>query len=476
MDDAVMHDVVIIGAGMAGLRVHKLLRNKNVRDIVVVEAKPFVGGRVRSVYDRATLLYESGPWRIPQSHLRARQLFEEYDVPLTFTKTPLPQDYGSMIDDAPERTQGLSKWDLETLKARDATSADLADHKTGYADSTFRASGAGEVLKTTENFYVASLGFSELCRRMAEEVDDLRYNTRVVDVVRQDDGYEIVCSVRSPDGNFDTLRLHCRALFVCVPPHMARLWSVAARMASHLNRVEASCLHHIYARGPHPGGQHNISVKTPLVQTISDQYENGWFQVSYTAGRMARFWYNLRLSRPTDFVNMLERALLRVWPHARMMTTPRSHFWEYAYHRWRPAPYFNLKLAVSQSVYPNPMSLDKLFWAGEAFSSYQAWIEGALETAESAVDACMNCFITHPIRTRTSNELVLEDRILDVSKWEAVHPGSAEAIRNHVDEDVTMLFQHIGHSDHAWSIVANLQVAWQERFRHPPQTRLRMGG
>ena len=454
----VMRDVVVIGAGVSGLRVNQLLRDRNVRDIVVLEARPHAGGRVRSVYDRGTLQYEAGPWRIPESHARARRLFEAHGVPLRFTKTPLPQEYG----DRKRVATGLSEWDANTLAAEDALTADRLDQQSGYAGSTFGASGAGDVLKTTEHFFVAPDGFTELCRRMAEDAD-VWYNTRVVDVVPTVAGYEIVCSVRGKDDVFRELRVQCRVIFVCIPPHAAQRWSVASRLNAHLHRVEAACLHHIYAHGPHPSKTHRVDTSTPLVQTVSDQYEQGWFQASYTGGRAARFWHHLRLAHPERFVELLRAALARVWPTARMDAPPRSHFWEHAYHRWRPVPGFNLRLAVSQSVYPNPVSCENLFWAGEAFSSHQAWIEGALETAEIAVEACFHRFVTHAVRACAPSEIVVEDRILDVTRWARVHPGSEGAIRNHLGEDVTRIFEHVGHSDHAWAIVAALQVGWCRR-------------
>lgn len=44
-----VHDVIIIGAGIAGLRcAHQLIHDKDVKDVLVVEAQDHIGGRIRT--------------------------------------------------------------------------------------------------------------------------------------------------------------------------------------------------------------------------------------------------------------------------------------------------------------------------------------------------------------------------------------------------------------------------------------------
>ena len=43
---------------------------------------------------------------------------------------------------------------------------------------------------------------------------------------------------------------------------------------------------------------------------------------------------------------------------------------------------------------------------------------------------------------------------------EKIHPGSEKAISNHVKENISDLFRHIGHSEDAWAIVYNIQAYW----------------
>ena len=139
----------------------------------------------------------------------------------------------------------------------------------------------------------------------------------------------------------------------------------------------------------------------------------------------------------------------------------RMHFWEHAYHMWVPTPNFDLNHAIMFTHEPHPIKLPQVFLAGEAFSEHQAWMEGAISTAERVLFA-----IDQGQRPRTrlpnpSTEVVLDGRILDVSKWKTAHPGGVAAITNHMrDEDLKQLWEHIHSSDRAWAIVLSLQRGW----------------
>ena len=111
------------------------------------------------------------------------------------------------------------------------------------------------------------------------------------------------------------------------------------------------------------------------------------------------------------------------------------------------------------AIRPSPL-LPSLYLAGEAFSSYQAWIEGALETAEMALAAFekdRESPVSFP--TGSATTVVIEGFEIDVSKWFEVHPGGRHAIENHLGEDVGELMKHIGHSAHAWAVVHSLKIS-----------------
>jgi len=92
---------------------------------------------------------------------------------------------------------------------------------------------------------------------------------------------------------------------------------------------------------------------------------------------------------------------------------------------------------------------------GEAFSSVQGWIEGALETAELACIA-----MRKPMKrwrtTLRKGEVMVEGRVVNVGTFSNVHPGTKQAIQKYMGKDVTKIFSHI-HPSYSWGIVFALQ-------------------
>lgn len=451
-------DAIVVGGGIAGLRVASRLRVRGWR-VLVLEARRAVGGRIRTrTDDRGNVLYERGAWRVPYGHWRVRRLCEELGVELRAMSTPTPT-----VPPAPRPMLGLSIYDVHVHETGDPQAADRLDQETGFADETHAASSTTPYVTSDKRFLIATDGLSALTQRLAASLPDVRTSTRVTDVSAPDaDGLMRVTVVGLTAGGHATAnQTHiARHVFVCVPPDAAREWpSFYPHARAHLHGVVANPLHHIYVRHPHAPGMHVQSALSPLVQTISSQYGNNWFQGSYTAGRLARFWQHLRLSYPGEFLRFLlsELGLVR----GASESDVDSCYWARGYHHWRPVPNFSLAALVRRAISPNPIRYPRLYWAGEAFSSHQAWIEGALETADLAVDRAIG-YDVRPTRVRRAREgeMVIENRILSaraLDEFAKAHPGSATAIRRHANgSDRTCLFEHIGHSDEAWAIVASL--------------------
>lgn len=454
--------VIVIGAGVGGLYVAREVERRTGKVPVVVESASRVGGRINSVYDESgRLLYEAGPWRIPKSHRRMLHLIESLGIRVHDSGVEHPSD-SSSIDVVP----GLSRWDVNVLKRRDALSADHSDLATGYSGEDHCASGTAPYATDAGGFVVVDRGFQHVAERMAESCNVL-LNTRVVDVRRSNTDYIVQCRCREADGTFVNRIYRSTIVFICVPPSAAERWSIVSQWArAQVYAVSAEPLHHIYALRPEEEAFampfHHRLATAPIAQTISSMYPStsAFFQASYTGGRLARFWHRLRMSSPRMFLAVLRQELWNILSVDPGDDDVRSHYVDKAYHIWKPTPSFCLHKAVAVSIMPNARHLPNVYWVGEAFSSYQGWMEGALETADLALSIFGGkASYVLPKRVLGEDEVLLEGRVLDVSGFRSIHPGGTHAIQNHLRENVTDLFYHMSHSADAWAVVFGLQVA-----------------
>ena len=226
-------------------------------------------------------------------------------------------------------------------------------------------------------------------------------------------------------------------------------------------------LHHIYGYSDNLNNLFNnkfyINTNSELSQIISGDFNNNWFQVSYTSGENAKYWNRIKINNPILFKKMLQNSLLDANINIKLSKV-KSFYWDNAIHYWIPNYKFNNN-SSSNSTYPHPTNLPNLFWAGEAFSSIQGWIEGALETSDLVIKklsaSINNKIIFKPIKLKDDYEyMMIDNRLIDVKKWKKVHPGSYMAIQNHLYEDISDLFRHIKHPKYAWSIINYLQKYW----------------
>ena len=466
---------VVIGAGLAGLAVARALRRMG-DEVVVLESSARVGGRIRTVYDEqgtvatsnSRLQYESGPWRVPSSHARVRALFADARVALLPCASP-PLHVSSSMKSAAV-VPGLEVWDVQALQYGPSR-ADAYDRNGGYADQTHCASGSTPYTTAPgESFYVAPAGFSEMIRWLSDEVGSevIRTDVRVVDLTRHPaGGYSVHCVVRVGHNSFESRTIAASRVAVCVPPRGCASWSLLREHArSVLHAVEEGALHHVYVRASTKEermatrGMHFAA--TPLLaQTVGTQYPDAlegsyWYQASYSGGRIAWLWHRLSMVSRDHFLARLRDELYKGLG-IRSSGEVRSHHWSAGYHTWRAAPDFRLEHAVACAVRPNPMQLPNVVLANEAWSSHQAWMEGALEMAERAVEALQTDWSGSS--SGCAPCVYVEGWPVKIDTWSQRHPGGRGPLENHVGEDVTRLMLHIGHSTNAWAAVHSLKCA-----------------
>lgn len=452
-----MTTFVIVGGGIAGLYTARNLAVKYPQaSITLLESKHEVGGRLGTAFSNlqptsSLPLYDTGAWRIPATHERHLALLRELQI------DTLPIDVAT--HNATHRVvQGLSTTDVNILEHGVQAALHL-DLKKGYMDQSDAASGSKPYFTDADQFFVPRTGFAGVVRALLRSLPanvQVMTDTFVTNISKDCDveGALFTVSARERQRHdrtnaFIDVTYTASHLFLALPPRFMTQWDLCHHYFPCLPKtVQTVALHHIYAHGPRQPVRHiNDSTHprlTRLGQVVPRTYRwSQWFQISYSSGRLARFWNRLKLAQPRMFRALLDREA------GHPLNDVRSHMHEDAIHVWKPVPYFDLDRSVRRAVHPLP----HVYVVGEAFSSHQGWVEGALQTSELALDVLDTHF------SEPCDDLPVLDDQLRYS-WAAVHPGGQDPIMNHwQDGPVKMMkfMDHVGHSDFAHACLWHMQ-------------------
>lgn len=133
---------------MGGLyTAHQLLKNSDIKDVVVLEARRSVGGRVVTSMEESDSKpkFNDFAWRIGETNTMMLEIAKEFGVELVEQFTP-PQEakHGGSWDTSPraENRPPLSTFSAASLDSTAA--ADLQDRESGYAGRTAQITFPGE--------------------------------------------------------------------------------------------------------------------------------------------------------------------------------------------------------------------------------------------------------------------------------------------------------------------------------------------
>ena len=478
--------------------------------------------------DERTPLYEEGAWRIPDGHRRMLKLCADLRLEMMRVASegadaltawldpgacdsPTPYSSGVVCPDGT-----LSAWDA-TAERLGVRGAELEAARSGYAGLDVMAAGsdaygvetAQQAARSPATYYVPARGMSSICARLLEELQQhprcrVHFQSRVVDVRPAEAGYFVSCEQRTGSNAFRSRTFFADAVVAAVPPsHVAGWRGVARPLEPVLASLSAVPLLKVFSEaGPEfreaaGTGRRPFHLKTNTLgqQIISNTYQGTEFvQLAYCAGQRAEALERLRLCG--DLMGPLSREILRVFDvGARQKRRLRKallskrhavHFWREAVHVWNPSYDLDVSAKSAQACVMPHARLPRFFLCGEAFSTFQGWGEGALQTCELVVSEMTRIadFVARegalpPQRVprglypgpRGSETLVVYDgRLLEVGKWAKAHPGGEAAVKAHLGQDVTELWDFIMHPRYALGIVFALQVGWADEEEHVEAT------
>lgn len=147
------HEVVIVGGGTGGLFAAKQLIEKGIEDVVALEARAFVGGRVQTRRDDdGNPILNNFAWRVGDTNTMIMDLCEELDIELV--KQTTVSSIGSKSEKEQQTKMNTAAKrpplsDFASSALTSAKNADQQDRATGYAEKSSQVSLCSSELSVT---------------------------------------------------------------------------------------------------------------------------------------------------------------------------------------------------------------------------------------------------------------------------------------------------------------------------------------
>jgi len=399
-------DVVVVGGGIAGLNTVRLFHKKNPgKNVVLLESSNRVGGRLKTfkgVKDGREITLELGGGRFSKcSHKRIMELFAEFGIETRDIPHSLENRYIFRREDNSLEMENSLKGLLEELlrkrKEPPSRNISLEEYATdvigeskakqlkglfGYI-SKFEAMSAYDAIKAIERDYfsdraryvIVPSGVEDLPKAMLErlvknENFKISKRSKVQKIKMLRDGWRVEF-----DKDKRRTSITCSNLVLALTKNqMQEIAQNSNIQFKYLDQIETIPMVRSYV-----GGLNSIDDRVnqiviesgDLPQNMKRTRYKGVWMAPYADSRNA-IEFN-RLSVPNR-----KKKVMEIF--GKLPTWVLSKFWESAVHVWKPGS--NSSKAQSYFIEPYP----RLHICGEAVSTVQGWVEGALETSSTISD------------------------------------------------------------------------------------------
>jgi protoporphyrinogen oxidase len=518
-------DYIIIGGGIAGLYTAFNLYKYNPKaKVAILEAAPKLGGRIETCYKQG-LSYEAGAGRFNNKHKLLHALLVELDLlkhKIAIHKTSeivipnISKIYSSYLDEFKSfdsiiqlinkevKKQKLTSKELVSMNLIELAelvlpqypmiSKFMVDTYPYYSELRWLNSKSALDIFTNEfnediQYYILAGGLSQIIDVLSSSLKKsgchIYTSTPCTDITCDDiNNKYIIHSTRRgmlKEYNCDKVILACNK-------GALEQFKILKPIKSLLNSITIQPLYRIYARYPkNKDGTYWFSKIQKTVTNLKIKYiipydsKNGLIMISYTDGKYAKYWLNLRISDNDVFMSEINQELAKVYPD---ITIPAPlwidhHYWANAAGYWKVG--YDADLVIPKII--QPFEGKSLYICGENYSNHQAWIEGALETAQLVLrkldgnsdikkgsssniseskqydggGSSNKAYTLAEVAKHNKKSdawIVINKNVYNITKWIPIHPGG-DIIMKGVGKDATSMFNSVGHSSKARHILHN---------------------
>jgi glycine/D-amino acid oxidase-like deaminating enzyme len=390
------YDIVIVGAGISGLYVARELAKKNPKaSITILEKYKSIGGRTVS-YNKDGLHWEIGAGRIRKSHKLTMNLIKTYGltwIPIgdeteyvdkervrnIFNELFIPMYIEPLKQLSPDHLSNHTiKQLLEKVVGKAKTAKILGYFPYSAEVNTLRADLAlnafDNEMGSGTGYGIIKEGFSELVKRMRKELEEsgvtFLTNHTLVDIQEK---------TLVVDSEKSQIKIHANTCILALDRDAVAKLPAFSKWKT-LDYLKMKPLLRTYAVFDTPWFSGMKTVVTPHrprhIIPISDKV----IMISYTDGDDTTAYRKiLKLGE-----KKLEKAILsdvrRLFPDMEIPDPVlfKAHLWDPGCTYWLPGSY-DPKEESKKACHPLP----DVWLCGESWSMKQAWVEGALEHAET---------------------------------------------------------------------------------------------
>lgn len=410
--DSMSYDVLIIGAGLAGLRTGiKILTDHPHLKCIILEKYNYNGGRVityhKTIPGVGKVQWENGAGRISTTHKKVLGLLKQYGL----TTYPIS---GDVITDKlqPNRFSDLHDVYLKPLRGlpldvlQTHTLGQISDMVLGSVSArefyslfpyfsevhTLRADQAlysfDHEMGSMSGFVGCREGMSAIIDGMVQQFlglgGTIEHGQEVISVSSLENKMiEVTCKERDMKyrqtfvAPICVMALHCEAM-----KHI--------RGVSHLpvlNKVVMTPLLRMYAVFPVQKGKSWFSGMSKIVTPDPIRFmipiDHRTIMISYTDGNDARYWMRKDQSKVEGEVMHHIRSF---FPDLDIPDPIffKTHPWTDGCTYWKPGRYDVIEES-DRSLHPDPINMGGLFLCGESFAPVQCWMESAIEQSDRMI-------------------------------------------------------------------------------------------